>query len=416
MKKKNVFYGWYVVAAGCVVMSMTMGIISNCFGQFIKPVCADLGFTRQQMSMNQTILSVVSMVFALYLGRIIRKVNLHRFMCFSAALTPALYFCYSFCSTVTQFYAVSVVMSIIYCFVSMMVFTYIVGNWFAKSRGVAIGLMSMGSGLGAMLMNTVIARMILAWGWRTAYQATAVLMFVTVAPSVWFIVREKPESKGLMPYGYDETPAGGAVKAPAYDGYMLSEVIHTKLFWSVFATSVAMVFSIGAFYQTLSPHLSDSGYSVTFAAVMASICMGALAGGKVLLGRLFDRLGTRRAVTLACTCTFIGIMGMIFCRQAPALAAIVLGVGLGSAFGAICLPIICQNVFGMKDYASIYGKLTAATSLGGAFSPIVSGRVYDVTGSYVPIYAVAAVLVVISIFVLRAVLPKQDGAKSDKKA
>ena len=57
MKKKNVFYGWYVVAAGCVVMSMTMGIISNCFGQFIKPVCADLGFTRQQMSMNQTMYS-----------------------------------------------------------------------------------------------------------------------------------------------------------------------------------------------------------------------------------------------------------------------------------------------------------------------------------------------------------------------
>ena len=136
--------------------------------------------------------------------------------------------------------------------------------------------------------------------------------------------------------------------------------------------------------------------------------MGALAVGKVMLGRMFDRLGTRKAAVIACICTLIGIIGMIYCKATVSLFAIIFGVGLGCSFGAICMPIITQNVFGMKDYNSIYGKLSAATGLGGAFAPIISGRTYDIYGSYVPIYAVAAAITVAGIIILAVALPKKD--------
>ena len=74
------------------------------------------------------------------------------------------------------------------------------------------------------------------------------------------------------------------------------------------------------------------------------------------------------------------------------------------------MPIITQNVFGMKDYNSIYGKLSAATGLGGAFAPIISGRVYDTFGSYVPAYAVCAGITLAGIIVLTFALPKKDNA------
>jgi len=162
------------------------------------------------------------------------------------------------------------------------------------------------------------------------------------------------------------------------------------------------------FYQTVAPHLSDCGYSVTFAALMTSASMGALAVGKVILGRLFDRFGTKKAAFVACCCTLIGITAMIFCKVVAALPFIVLGVGLGCSFGAVCMPIITLNIFGMKDYNSIYGKLTAATNLGAAIAPILSGRVYDVSGSYTPIYVVCVVITAIGLAVLMKVLPKKD--------
>ncbi|MEA4920821.1 MAG: MFS transporter [Clostridiaceae bacterium] len=410
--KNKVFYGWYVVAAGCAIMAMTMGIIMNCFGQFIKPVCTDMGFTRQQMSMNQTLMAVVSMVMATMWGKLYKKINLHRWMSVAAVLTPVFYFCYSFARNIYEFYAVTILMSVAYCIISMLVFTYIIGNWFHKNRGVAIGLASMGSGIGAMVMNTVISQMILSYGWRSTYRILAVMIFVVVVPAIIFIVRERPSDKGLLPYGHEEEPEDkeGSEAAPAFEGFTFAQARKMPVFWGVVISSIGLVMAICMFYQTLSPHLSDNGYSVTFAAVMTSVSMGALAVGKVALGRLFDKLGTRKAAFIACICTLIGLIGMIFCQYNLALVAIIVGVGLGCSFGAICMPIITQNIFGMKDYNSIYGMLSAATGLGSAIAPIISGRTYDVYKSYDPVYIAAALITLAGIIILMLALPKKDNA------
>lgn len=413
-KKRKIFYGWYVVAAGCVAIAMTTGVVSNCFSQFIKPVCADMGITRQEMNMIQTVFSFASMAFAMVWGSLSKKIHLHKAMCLSAVMMPIVYACYGLMQEIWMGYVISVVITPFFFIISMTVFNYIIGNWFVKNRGLATGLASMGSGIGGMIMNTVVSQLIIWCGWRVTYGILAVIMFVLVVPLMIFVVRERPEDKGLMPYGMEEMGAAHAPeqgqKSDGESGYTLAEVLHMPVFWAVAFCSVSVVMAICVFYQSLAPHLSDSGYSVTFAALMTSVAMGALAIGKVLLGRMFDKLGSRTAVTIACSCTFIGTTAMIFCKHPIALALIVLGVGLGCSFNAICMPIITRNIFGTKDYNSIYSKLTAATGLGSALAPIITGRTYDVCGSYIPAYVGAAAITLVSIVVLWKALPKTDPA------
>ena len=129
-QKKNIHYGWYVVVAVCFATGMSTGILSNAFGQFIKPVCAGLGFTRQEMSMNQTIISGIALAFAMVWGSLSKKIRLHRWMCVAAVVQPLMYFCYSFAPNLAVFYAITVVLGIFNCFLSLMVFSYIIGNWF----------------------------------------------------------------------------------------------------------------------------------------------------------------------------------------------------------------------------------------------------------------------------------------------
>ena len=417
--KKKIYYGWYIVAAGCVSIAMTTGVVNNCFSQFIKPVCADMEITRQQMSLIQTVFSFASMIFALSWGTISKRVNLHKVMCIGAIGMPLIYGCYGLMKEIWIGYVISALITPFFFVISMNVFNYIIGNWFVKNRGLAIGLASMGSGLGGMVMNTLVSQLILSLGWRVTYFVMAVIMFVLVVPMTIFIVREKPEDKGLKPYGWEELEAERKAKEQAsadptaapdkqFEGYTFAEAIRMPVFWAILFCSVSMVVSIMAFYPTLAPHLNDCGYSVTFAALMTSLSMGALAIGKVSLGRMFDKLGNRTAVTIACMCTLIGIIGMIYCSSVIALAAIILGVGLGCSFGAVCMPIIVQNIFGMKDYNSIYSKLVVATNLGSALAPVITGRTYDKCGSYVPAYFGVAALTVVSIIVLRVYLPKQS--------
>lgn len=412
-KKGKIFYGWYVVAAGCVAIAMTTGVVSNCFSQFIKPVCADMGITRQEMSMIQTVFSFSSMAFAMVWGGLSKRIDLHKAMCICSIVMPMIYACYGLMQKIWMGYVISVVITPFFFIISMTVFNYIIGNWFVKNRGLAIGLASMGSGIGGMIMNTVVSQLIIYFGWRATYWILAVIIFVLVVPLMILVVREKPEDKGLKPYGVEEIEAVQAAgREPGssgmqFEGYTFSEALRMPVFWAVAFCSVSVVMAICAFYQTLAPHLSDSGYSVTFAALMTSVSMGALAIGKVMLGRMFDKLGIRKAVTIACSCTFIGLLGMMFCKNPVALVVIVLGVGLGCSFGAICMPIITQNVFGMKDYNSIYSKLTAATGLGSAIAPVITGRTYDICGSYIPAYVGAAAITLVSIAVLLAALPKR---------
>ena len=416
--KKKIYYGWYIVAVGCISLAMTTGVVNNCFSQFMKPVCADMGITRQEMSLIQTVFSFSQMFFAMIWGSLSKRIHLHKSMCVCAVMMPIIYACYGLMQEIWMGYIVSIAITPFFYIISMAVFNYIIGNWFVKNRGLAIGLASMGTGIGGMVMNTLSSQLIIHIGWRMTYFVLAAIMFVLVVPPMILIVREKPEDKGLKPYGWEEMEAermareqagaGQVSAAEKFEGYTFAEAIRMPVFWAVVFCSVSMVVAIMSFYPTLAPHLSDSGYSVTFAALMTSVSMGALAIGKVTLGRMFDKLGNRTAVTIACSCTLAGTIGMIFCSSPIALAFIVLGVGLGCSFGAVCMPIIVQNIFGMKDYNSIYSKLVVATNLGSALAPVITGRTYDKCGSYVPAYIGVAVLTVISIIVLRVYLPKQN--------
>ena len=415
-KKREIYYGWYIVAVGCICLAMTTGVVNNCFSQFMKPVCADMGITRQQMSLVQTVFSFSQMFFAMLWGSLSKRIHLHKSMCLCAVVMPIIYACYGLMQEIWMGYIISIAITPFFYIISMAVFNYIIGNWFLKNRGLAIGLASMGTGIGGMVMNTLSSQLIIHIGWRMTYFVLAAIMFVLVVPPVILIVREKPADKGLKPYGWEEAEAeriareqaaqAGVVLAEKKEGYTFAEALRMPVFWAVMFCSVSMVMAIMAFYPTLAPHLSDCGYSVTFAALMTSISMGALAIGKVTLGRMFDKLGNRKAVTIACSCTLAGTIAMIFCTSPIALAFIVLGVGLGCSFGAVCMPIIVQNIFGMKDYNSIYSKLTVATNLGSALAPVITGRTYDVCGSYVPAYIGVAILTVISIVILRIYLPK----------
>ncbi len=438
ISKKQIFYGWYIVVAGCIAIAMTTGVVNNCFSQFVKPVCADMGITRQQMSMNQSVLSFTQMGFAITWGSLSKRINIHRWMCISSVMMPLIYACYAVMPDIRVGYVISFVLTPFFYMVSMNVFNYVIGNWFVKNRGLALGLASMGSGIGGMIMNPVVSELIIRFGWRMTYVFLAVVMFVTMVPAMFFVVRIKPEDKGLKAYGLEENNIGAGkdtgrsvdqterqnagrsagrssgqgaaeqkqVTLTVFEGYTFAEAVRMPVFWAVLFCSVSMVVSIMSFYPTLAPHLSDRGYSVTFAAMMSSISMGALAIGKVSLGRMFDRLGNRRTVTIACSCTLIGIIAMIFCENPISLAFIVLGIGLGCSFGAVCMPLITQNIFGMKDYNSIYSKLTAATGLGSAIAPTITGWTYDVCGTYVPAYIAMAIVTIISIIVLRLALPK----------
>ena len=95
-KKNKIFYGWLIVAGCFIIMGMSYGAINNCMGVFIKPVCADMGFSRAGMGLTQTILSASLMVMSLVSGRIFSRLDVTLALRISSIFMAGGYFCFSF--------------------------------------------------------------------------------------------------------------------------------------------------------------------------------------------------------------------------------------------------------------------------------------------------------------------------------
>jgi len=410
-KPKGMFYGWVIVLSGTVIMASVMGIIYNCFSQFIKPVCEDMGFTRQAMSMNQTLVSLIQVLVSLFWGRILQKVRLKNLMLCWAVIGPAAYFCYSFATQMWMFYLISMIMSITMCMLTILPFSYMLSNWFVEKKGLATGVCFMGSGIGGMIFNPLLSMWLEQYGWRTSFRILAVIMAVTAIPCV-LLVRARPEEMGLKALGYEKAAAAGQTQE---DGYTLAEAKRLPRFWVLVSCSIMINMGISSLVQTLSPHLTDNGYTASFAAIMVSVSMGAMALGKMALGQLFDMLGTKKAAIFSISCGLLGLIGMLFCQVKPMLLLIILGIGFGCSFGNVGNPIVVQNVFGKKDFAAIMGLFTACSNIGGSISPTANGTAFDIFGSYRPAFMVWAAMLSIVIVCFTIFLPsnKKTAAKAE---
>ena len=88
-KQGKLFYGWLIVAGCFGLMAATYGAINNCMGVFIKPVCADMGFSRAGMGAVQTIMSASLMLMSLVSGRIFARVDVVRALRVSSVVMAA---------------------------------------------------------------------------------------------------------------------------------------------------------------------------------------------------------------------------------------------------------------------------------------------------------------------------------------
>lgn len=409
--KSKFFYGWVIVFAGALISATSIGIGWNSFGQFIKPICADLGFSRQAMSTTMTVLSLMQMVINFFWGYIFKRFSLKKMLRLAAVVFPAAYFCFSLSQKIWMFYLCAVFMGFSMPVLTTLSFAVIVSNWFHEKKGTAIGLAFMGTGIGGMIFNPVAAALIEGIGWRWAIRLLAGIMFSVINLTLYALVRIRPEEKGLLPLGEKTAVPEDPDKL---EGMLFKDLIKTWRFRLVCVCVCFATTAIGCMTQCMAPHLTDSGYSAASAALMVSVNMAALAAGKMLLGIIFDKAGLKRASQLSVFCGALGLLGMILCKNPMFLPFIIIGQCLGSSFGTVAVPILAQGLFGKRDYSTNFGVMSACSSVGNALSPTINGGVYDRMGSYNPAFCGWLSLLCVAFAVFTAILPKgkKEGAEA----
>jgi predicted MFS family arabinose efflux permease len=280
----------------------------------------------------------------------------------------------------------------------------VISNWFVRRRGLAIGIVAAGSGLGILLLAPLVQGIIRIAGWQEAFVALAALLVGVVAPLMLLAMRRRPEDYGLAPDGVRAGPAG-----PPADGPTVREALRDGRYWCL-----VVGFPLGiAGHQFILAHgiayLIDRGFTADTAALALSAFGGCTIAGMVLWGNLGDRLGGERAYTLG-SLVLLAAIALLYAvepgRDALLWAFVVIfAVGYGSRQGLHAF--IAAKLLQGRSFGALMGSMTAALAAGSALGPAMGGWVYDATGSYDLAFALAALFTAIAVVCVWLAAPRR---------
>jgi MFS-type transporter involved in bile tolerance (Atg22 family) len=165
-------------------------------------------------------------------------------------------------------------------------------------------------------------------------------------------------------------------------GLSAKEALKTKTF---FYLIIALLFASVAYQSVLTqvvPHLENIGISRTTAG--AALGVIAIFGmvGKVFLGYLTEFIPSRYVFVGALIAQILAMMIMIFAGTGWLLWSFVPIYGI--AFGGMgsLIPLIVQDSFGLKNFASIFGLVNFFILPAALLGPPLVGISFDATGSY----------------------------------
>lgn len=407
--RRSVFYGWWIVLTAAVGLFWGPPISVYAFAVFLKPLMRDFHATRAAVSLSFSLHSVAGAISAPLVGRFIDRCGTRRVIVAAAAtLGLTLISIRALSASLGQFYFSYAVVGI--CSVTLVIaYSKVVSRWFDRQRGLALGLMMLGIGSGAMVMPALAQALISSFGWRAAYAILGLAVLLIPLPAAAAFLRENPQRLGLAPDGARPVNArsGGHADAP---GLSASEAWQSRTFWLM----VCAFFLVGASVQGCLVHtaamLADRGLTAQRAALGSSLAGAAVLIGRVGTGYLLDRLFAPRLAALffGGVAVGIGLLGTGTSTGVVCMGAFLVGLGLGAEVDIIAY--LSSRYFGLRSFASIYSSAFGPFVLAGALGPLLMGAGYDLTGSYHAPLAALFILTLIAAALMARLGPYRYGA------
>ncbi len=263
----------------------------------------------------------------------------------------------------------------------------IANRWFERRRGLVMGVLTAGSATGQLVFLPIVASLAEGAGWRPASLVVAGAA-LAVVPVVWWVVRDHPEERGVLPYGADEDwtppprPAGGATRR-ALEG--LAYGARHRSFWALaVAFAICGATTNGLIGIHFIPSAHDHGMSTTTAAGLLAVVGVFDIVGTIASGWLTDKYDPR--ALLVAYYLFRGL-GLLLLPQLladsvhPSMVLFIVIYGLDWVATVPPTAALCREAFGERG-TIVFGWVFAAHQIGAAVAALGAGVVRDTFGTY----------------------------------
>jgi len=377
---RRLYYGWVVLAA-CLAVGVVCWGVRFSFGVFFKSLEEEFVWTRALTSSVFSVYLLLGCGFAVLGGWALDRYGpkiVIAVMGFFTGLGLLL------TSQANAPWHLFVSYSLLLAIGTAPIWTVVVATasrWFTERRGLAIGIVTSGNGIGMVTIAPIAAYIISGYGWRTAYFIMALMAFVIIIPCA-FLLKKAPSEPAALPENSDATKPG----AHESQGLSLLTAARTKNLWLILSIQFLQAFCIFLVMTHIVPHAIDLGITATQAASILSLIGGTIILGRISIGRVSDSIGRKRAVMI-CTLLMTGAM-MWLIGSSNLWMLYLFAIVFGFAYGGSSPPIytLAADIFGLRYIGVIMAVLGTGWFAGGAIGPAFAGYVFDISGSYTPAF------------------------------
>ncbi|MCJ1227211.1 hypothetical protein MMC12_003866 [Toensbergia leucococca] len=238
-------------------------------------------------------------------------------------------------------------------------------GWFKERRGLAMGIVLSGTGIGGALWAPLLRALNASVGFRHTLRLTGGVSLVLMAASGWMLKwHPEIESRNRL----EASPGQSRLRPPLVNWH----VVRSRMF---FAQAAGAILQAAAYYTPvyfISTYARTLGYSPTAGANFIALSNGTSACGKVLLGYFADRWGRLNVLLLCTLISAISTLALWFpsttamdknATMALFAAFVVLYSVTAGAYVSL-FPTVLVELFGVQHFASVNGLLYMLRGLG----------------------------------------------------
>jgi MFS family permease len=345
-------------------------IIVSSFAVFMLPMLKSFCMNRTEISVVITIFSWSGAITSPFIGRLIdrygvRKVLVPNMCLFGAAIIALaftgsskwqLYFHFLLAGLATP---------------GLAGFAKLLSLWYHQRRGIILATLSVGLALSGAVIPNIVQMVISSYNWQAAYISIGLLVLLIALPAAAFmsepatIICEKSSEPVLK------------------KGASLLSALRNGAFWRITCGLGIVTMSIQGIQTHLIAILDSRGIIANDLGLFLfpAIAVGTLLG-QLTAGSLLDRFDSPRIVL---PLTLTSMVGLLLFQSSNNTLSLIISCTLLAfgTFGEIgTAPYLFTRYFGLSSFATIYAINYSISVAFFGISPVISGVIYDLTGTY----------------------------------
>ncbi|MBI1942916.1 MAG: MFS transporter [Betaproteobacteria bacterium] len=388
---KRIFYGWWMVGAGCGLQFLQGTLLLQAFGAYVAVLRDDRGWSKTELAGAAALHQVEAAILGPLLGWFLDRFGARGVIHAGVLVMGAGFMLLSMTDSLLGFYGAFLVVAVGSSLFGFFPLNVALIHWFERSRARALSSMQLGLALGGLAVPLV-ALSLASFGWRATAFASGLIVIAAGFPLAR-VIRNKPENYGETVDGIRATVSSRAFVADAEPkestrDFTAREALRTPAFWLLSLGHGFALFVVSAVSVHAITHMKEGlGYSIEQASLVITLQTLFQIGGIGIGWWIGDRF-SKRLLSAAC---MLGHMAGLLCltyanAYAGATGALVIGYAAlhGTAWGlrGPFMQAIRADYFGRSAIGMILGLSFMILVIGQIGGPMIAGVLADATGDY----------------------------------